>query len=79
MESNRCSSCASTVRVKINLTTPENQNPKQKLEEDEIIECFWLPVKGLYAALRQLQADGFAIDGKVGAFAEGIEASLRWL
>lgn len=79
MVTNRYSSCASTVRVKIDLTKPENQNPKQKLEDGEIIECFWLPVKGLYPALRKLQAEGYAIDGKVGAFAEGIEASLRWL
>ena len=57
---------------------PENQNPKPQLEEDEIIDCFWTPVKDLYAELRRLESDGFAVDSKVGAFAEGIETSKLW-
>jgi len=48
------------------------------LEEDEFIECFWVPVQEIFAELRRLQAEGYAIDGKVGAFAEGIETSKLW-
>ncbi|KAK1753954.1 ADP-ribose pyrophosphatase [Echria macrotheca] len=69
-------SCASTVRVQIDMSRAENKDPKPQLEEDEIIECFWVPVKGMYAALRKFQDDGLAIDGKVGAFAEGIETLM---
>ncbi|KAK1829762.1 putative ADP-ribose pyrophosphatase [Podospora conica] len=68
-------SCAATINVRINTALPENQNPQPHLEENEFIECFWVPVKDIYAELRRLQADGYAIDGKVGAFAEGIETS----
>ena len=57
---------------------PANQNPQSQLEEGEFIECFWAPLKELYAECRRLEAEGFAIDGKVGAFAEGIEMSKLW-
>ncbi|KAK5662248.1 hypothetical protein OQA88_8153 [Cercophora sp. LCS_1] len=73
------SSCASTVRVRIDLEREENKNPVQKLEEGEIIECFWVPVKELFGMLRKLEAEGFAIDGKVGAFAEGVDVSAKLL
>lgn len=72
------SSCAATINVRINTTLPENQNPQPQLEENEFIECFWTPVQDIYAALQRLQAEGHAIDGKVGAFAEGIETSKLW-
>ncbi len=61
------------VKVKVDVTKPENQNPKTELEDGEFIECFWVPLKALYAECRRLEAEGYAIDGKVGAFAEGIE------
>lgn len=63
------------IRVKIDPDTPENQNPAAQLEEGEFIQSFWVPLKDLYETCGRLQAEGFAIDGKVGAFAEGIEAT----
>lgn len=66
------------IHVKIDPDRPENQNPVTQLEEGEFIECFWVPLKNLHADCRKLQAEGFAIDGKVGAFAEGIEITKTW-
>ncbi|KAH6898146.1 NUDIX domain-containing protein [Thelonectria olida] len=63
------------IHVKIDPARPENQTPVSELEDGEFIECFWVPLKDLYEACRKLQDQGFAIDGKVGAFAEGIETS----
>lgn len=66
------------IHVKVDMGKPENQNPKAKLEEGEFIECFTVPLKELYEECGKLEAQGFAIDGKVGAFAEGIEAASIW-
>lgn len=63
------------IHVTIDPARPENQNPVPALEDGEFIECFWVPLKDLYGACRELQAEGFAIDGKVGAFAEGVETA----
>ncbi|KAK3349766.1 NUDIX hydrolase domain-like protein [Lasiosphaeria hispida] len=69
---------ALSVMVNIDPTLPENQNPQPKLEEGEFIDCFWVPLKELHQEIRRLDAEGFAIDGKVGAFAEGIEITKLW-
>ncbi|KAK7413319.1 ADP-ribose diphosphatase [Neonectria punicea] len=72
------SSTTFMINVKIDAKRPENQNPVAQLEDGEFIECFWVPLKDLYEACRRLQTEGFAIDGKVGAFAEGLEATKIW-
>ncbi|KAH7023963.1 NUDIX domain-containing protein [Ilyonectria destructans] len=72
------SSTTFMINVKIDPARPENENPVTELEDGEFIESFWVPLKDLYEACRKLQTEGFAIDGKVGAFAEGIEASKVW-
>ncbi|OTA79331.1 hypothetical protein M434DRAFT_25737 [Hypoxylon sp. CO27-5] len=56
----------------------ENRNPKPQLEDGEFIECFWVPLSNMYAECRKLESQGFAIDGKVGVFAEGLEMSRIW-
>lgn len=66
------------INVNIDPERPENRNPATKLEDGEFIECFWVPLKDLYEKCRILEAEGFAIDGKVGAFAEGIEITKMW-
>ncbi|KAK3380898.1 NUDIX hydrolase domain-like protein [Podospora didyma] len=66
------------INVTIDLGKPENQTPKAELEVDEFIEPFWVPLKSLHEGLRTFIDQGFAIDGKVGIFAEGIEAAKRW-
>lgn len=55
------------------MSLPENQDPKPDLEENEFIDCFTLPLSSLYDDLQKLEAEGYAIDSRVGSIAEGIE------
>ncbi|KAI1504843.1 NUDIX domain-containing protein [Biscogniauxia marginata] len=78
--SSPASSSSSTfmIHLKVDPEREENKNPKPELEDGEFIECFWVPLDDLYAECRRLEAQGFAIDGKVGVFAEGLEMSKIW-
>ncbi|KAH8900182.1 putative ADP-ribose pyrophosphatase [Thozetella sp. PMI_491] len=78
--SSPASSSSSTylIHVKIDLSKAENKDPKPKLEDGEFIECITVPLTTLYQQLHQWEAEGFAIDGKVGAFADGIETAKAW-
>lgn len=59
------------------MTLPENQDPKPSLEDDEFIESFTTPLATLYAECKRLEAAGYAIDARVGTFAQGIELCKR--
>ncbi|KAI0467375.1 NUDIX domain-containing protein [Xylaria cf. heliscus] len=72
------SSTTFMIQLKVDADREENQNPKPQLEDGEFIECFWVPFKNLYEECRRLETQGFAIDGKLGAFAEGLEAAKVW-
>jgi ADP-ribose pyrophosphatase len=61
------------IHVKIDMEKEENRTPKPSLEEGEFIECFTVLLKDLYSECGRLESEGFAIDGKLGSFAEGIE------
>ncbi|KAK4459744.1 putative ADP-ribose pyrophosphatase [Cladorrhinum samala] len=61
------------INVTVDLGRPENQAPVTELEECEFIEPFWVPLSNLHGELRKFAGEGFAIDGKVGVFAEGLE------
>jgi ADP-ribose pyrophosphatase len=63
--------------VKIDTSLPENQDPKPSLEEDEFIETFTTPLATLYEECKRLEAEGYAIDARVGTFAQGIELTKR--
>ncbi|KAI1159320.1 ADP-ribose pyrophosphatase [Nemania serpens] len=63
--------------VQIDTTSPENQDPSPSLEEDEFIETFTTPLATLYAECKRLEAAGYAIDARVGTFAQGIELAKR--
>ncbi|KAI1392438.1 putative ADP-ribose pyrophosphatase [Hypoxylon trugodes] len=78
--SSPASSSSSTflIHLKVDPDKEENRDPKPQLEDGEFIECFWVPLNNLYAECRKLEAQGFAIDGKVGVFAEGLEMSKIW-
>ena len=65
------------MHVHIDLSLPENQNPKQNLEENEFIECFSVPLAQLYAETKRLEAEGYGIDARVGTLAEGIELAMK--
>ncbi|KAH6651937.1 NUDIX hydrolase domain-like protein [Truncatella angustata] len=72
------SSCTYMIRMKIDLNNDQNKSPKPELEEGEIIETFSIPLKDLYSEVRKLSAEGYAIDGKVGSFAEALETARAW-
>jgi ADP-ribose pyrophosphatase len=66
------------VHVHVDMSRPENQDPKPQLEDNEFIECFSVPLKELYAETKRLEAAGYAIDARVGTLAEGIELARKW-
>lgn len=68
-----CNTNFNLVHVKIDMNLPENQHPIPDLEEDEFIDSFTLPLSSLYDGLRKLEAEGYAIDARVGSIAQGIE------
>ncbi|KAK2801474.1 hypothetical protein FQN51_005368 [Onygenales sp. PD_10] len=72
-----CNTNLNMVHVRVDMTLPENQNPQPQLEDNEFIECFSIPLATLYAELKQLEGEGYAIDARVGTLAEGIEVGRR--
>jgi ADP-ribose pyrophosphatase len=66
------------VHVTIDMSLPENQNPKPQLEESEFIEVFTVPLKDLWEECKRLEGVGYAIDARVGTLAEGIEVAKQW-
>jgi len=66
------------VHVTIDISKPENQNPKPQLEDNEFIDCFTVPLKDMYTEMQRLDKEGYAIDARVGTLAEGIEIAKRW-
>ncbi|KAI1263509.1 NUDIX domain-containing protein [Xylariaceae sp. FL1019] len=72
------SSTTYMIKIKVEPDREENKNPKAQLEDGEFIECFWVAFKDLHAECRKLEAQGYAIDGKLGAFAEGLASAKQW-
>lgn len=66
------------VHVRVDMTLPENQNPKPDLEDNEFIECFSVPLTSLYEEMKRLEREGYAIDARVGTLAEGMELMKKW-
>ncbi|KAI6359473.1 hypothetical protein MCOR25_007046 [Pyricularia grisea] len=66
------------VHVTIDMDLPENQNLKPELEESEFIEVFTVPLSKLWEECKRLEAEGCAIDARVGTLAEGIELAKRF-
>ncbi|KAF4312923.1 ADP-ribose diphosphatase [Botryosphaeria dothidea] len=73
-----CNTNLNMVHVTVDMTKPENKNPKPELEDNEFIECFTVPLADLYSQCRALEQQGYAIDARVGTLAEGIEIAKRW-
>lgn len=73
-----CNTNLRMVHVSIDMSLPENQNPKPQLEESEFIEVFHVPLSTLWDECKKLEAQGFAIDARVGTLAEGIEVAKRF-
>ncbi|KAB8236049.1 NUDIX hydrolase domain-like protein [Aspergillus alliaceus] len=73
-----CNTSLNMVHVRVDMSLPENQNPKPELEENEFIECFTVPLASLFKEMKNLEAEGYAIDARVGTIAEGIEIAQKW-
>jgi len=73
-----CNTNLNMVHVKVDMSLPANQDLKPELEENEFIEVFSVPLRGLYAECKKLEKEGYAIDARVGTLAEGIEIARRW-
>lgn len=66
------------VHVSIDMSNPANQELKPELEENEFIEVFYVPLKNLWEECKKLEAEGCAIDARVGTLAEGIELAKQF-
>ncbi|KAE8370316.1 NUDIX hydrolase domain-like protein [Aspergillus caelatus] len=73
-----CNNNFKLVYVNVDLSLPENQNPSPELEEEEFIEVFTLPMKSLFLEIKRLEKEGFAIETRVVALAEGLELARKW-
>ncbi|KAI2604738.1 MutT/nudix family protein [Hypoxylon fragiforme] len=73
-----CNTNLRMVHVTVDMSLPENQNLQPELEEDEFIEVFLVPLTNLYDECKRLEAEGYAIDARVGTFAEGIECAKQF-
>ncbi|KAL7620940.1 ADP-ribose diphosphatase [Parahypoxylon ruwenzoriense] len=73
-----CNTNLRMVHVTVDMSLPENQSLQPELEEDEFIEVFLVPLASLYEECKRLEAEGYAIDARVGTFAEGIECAKKF-
>lgn len=73
-----CNTNLNLVHVTVDTSLSENINPKPQLEENEFIEVFSIPLRDLYAGCKKWEAEGYAIDARVGSLAEGIELGRKW-
>ncbi|KAL2220021.1 MutT/nudix family protein [Thermoascus aurantiacus ATCC 26904] len=73
-----CNTNLNMVHVRVDMSLPENQNPQPQLEDNEFIECFSVPLGSLLEETKRLEAQGYAIDARVGTLAEGIELARKF-
>lgn len=73
-----CNTNLRMIHITVDMSNPANQNPQPELEDNEFIETFTVPLTDLWAELKQMEKDGFAIDARVATLAEGIELAKRW-
>ena len=66
------------VHMSIDMSLPENQDPKPELEENEFIEVFHVKISELYSECVKLEAEGYAIDARLLNLAEGIEIARKF-
>lgn len=73
-----CNTNLRMVHVTIDMSLPENQDLKPELEENEFIEVFTVPLAKLWDELVKFEAEGYAIDARIGTFAEGLEVAKQF-
>ncbi|OAQ60023.1 ADP-ribose pyrophosphatase [Pochonia chlamydosporia 170] len=67
-----CNTNLRMVHMSVDMSLPENQNPTPQLEDDEFIEVFTVKLVDLWDECKKLEAEGCAIDARVGTLAEGV-------
>ena len=72
-----CDTNLRMVHLTIDMSRPENQDPKPTLEENEFIEVFSVPLANLWEDCKRLEGEGCAIDARVGTLAEGVLLAQR--
>ncbi|TPX11093.1 uncharacterized protein E0L32_007954 [Thyridium curvatum] len=73
-----CNTNTRMVHVTIDMSLPENQDPEPQLEDNEFIEVFHVPLATMWDECKKLEAEGYAIDARVGTLAEGLEIAKRF-
>jgi len=53
------------VTVEIDGDLPENQNPKQELEDGEYVEVMTIPMDKILERMKDFQTQGYGLDGKI--------------
>jgi ADP-ribose pyrophosphatase len=66
------------IHLTIDMADPANQSPQPELEDNEFIETFTVPLKSLWDECNKFEAEGYAIDARVGTLAEGVELAKRF-
>ncbi|PHH88681.1 hypothetical protein CDD83_7211 [Cordyceps sp. RAO-2017] len=74
-----CNTNLRMVHVTVDMSLPENRDPKPQLEESEFIDVFTVPLADLWDQCKKLEAQGYAIDARVGTMAEGIVIAKQLL
>lgn len=72
-----CGNCLNMVTVEIDPSDERNISPKAELEEEEFIETFTVPLNDLCGTLDRLGKDGYRIDSRVQAIADGIRIAQQ--
>ncbi|SPO00194.1 related to YSA1 sugar-nucleotide hydrolase [Cephalotrichum gorgonifer] len=73
-----CNTNLRMVHITVDMSLPENQNPKAELEDEEFIEVFHVPLADLFAQCEKFAAEGYAVDARVGTLAEGVELAKKF-
>lgn len=73
-----CNTNLQMVHLTVDPKLPRNMDPRPELEEGEFIETFTVPLGELWRWCRGLDAEGYAVDARVGNLAEGIEVARQF-
>lgn len=73
-----CNTNLRMVHVELDPDLEENRNPRPTLEDGEFIETFTAPLARLWDVCVELEAEGYAIDARLGSLAEGILIAQRY-
>ncbi|KHO01352.1 ADP-ribose pyrophosphatase [Metarhizium album ARSEF 1941] len=73
-----CNTNLRMVHMSVDTSLAENQNPKPQLEDGEFIDVFTVKLADLWDECKKLEAQGCAIDARVGTLAEGVLLARKY-